>query len=69
MGDGNSGIRPLSIRTAGRCKRRAALINAVLNHQGQEQHSIDVPDVQLLDADRNLLTFCSLAPTPGVQDG
>jgi len=45
----------------------AALINAVLNHQGQEQHSIDVPNVQLLDADRYLLTLCSLASTPGVQ--
>ena len=50
--------------------QRAALINGVLNDEWQDEHGVDVADVQLLDAHRNVLPLgCSPASTPGVQVG
>lgn len=47
----------------------AALINAVLDHQRQEQHAVNIAYVQLLNAHRYFLPLCCLAPAPGVQEG
>ena len=46
----------------------AAFIDAMLNHQGQQQHPVYVTYIQLLNAHRDLLPLCCFAPSPSVQE-
>lgn len=49
---------------------RTALINSVLLNQRKQQLTINVPNIQTLNPDRNVLTLCCVTPlTPGVQVG
>jgi len=46
----------------------AALIYVVLLHKGQQQHSINVPNVQVLNLGWDAITLCRVPWwTPGVQ--
>ena len=46
----------------------AALIYVVLLYKGQQQHSIDVANVQVLNLGRDTITLCCVAGwAPGVQ--